>query len=96
MKSVTRITILGQEYALRSEASSEEAERVAAFVSERIEQVMRSGRGADTLGVVVLTLLNIAGELLRLRESGGTAAMEERLHHLLARVEEALPEEQHS
>lgn len=92
MKSLTRIAVLGQEYALRSDASAEEAEKVAAFVNERIEQVMSSRRGADTLGTVVLTLLNVAGEYLRLRESGGTAAMEERLQHLLDRVEAALPE----
>jgi len=94
VKSVTRVTILGQEYAVRSEAPAAEVERVAAFVSERIERIVTAGRGADTLGAVVLTLLNVAGEYLQLRESGGVGAIEDRLEHLLARVEAALPEKQ--
>lgn len=93
MKSVTCITVLGQEYTLRSDASAEEAQKVARFVNERIDQVLRNRRGADTHGAIVLTLLNVAGELLRLKESGGTAALEERLQHILAQVEAALPEE---
>jgi len=93
VKSVTRITVLGQEYTLRSDASPEEAVKVADFVNERIEQALRYGRGVDTHGAIVLTLLNIAGELLRLKESGGTAAMEERLLSLLGQVEAALPED---
>jgi len=92
VKSVTCITVLGQEYTLRSDASAEEAEKVACFVNERIEKTLRSGRGVDTRSAIVLTLLNVAGELLRLKESGGMAAMEERLQHILAQVETALPE----
>jgi cell division protein ZapA len=88
---VTRVTILGSDYVVRSDASAVDIQQVADFVNERIEDVLASGRGADTLGAVVLTLLNVAGEHLRLRESGGVVAMEQRLEHLLARVEDALP-----
>jgi len=96
VKSVTCVTVLGQEYSLRSDASVEEAQNVARFVNERIEQAVRSSRGADTHGAIVLTLLNIAGELLRLKDSGGTAAIEERLQYILAKVEAALPEDTRS
>ena len=93
MKNVARVTILGQEYAFKTDADPEEIERIADFVNARIDEVVASGRGADTVGVVVLALMNVAGEYFQLINGGGDNAgdVQSRLERLLSRVENALP-----
>lgn len=93
MKNVARVTILGQEFAFKTESDPAEIVRVADFVNSRIEEVVASGRGADTLGVAVLALMNIAAEHLQLLDGGGGNAgdVQKRLEAILARVEEVLP-----
>ena len=93
MKNVARVTILGQEYAFKTVANPDEIEQVATFVNARIDEVLASGRGADTVGVVVLALMNIAGDYLHLLNGNGddVGNVQSRLERLLARVEEALP-----
>lgn len=94
MRNVARVTILGQEYVFRTDAATEEIERIADFVNARIDEVMAAGRGADTLGAVVLALMNVAGEYFKLLNGDANASAEEvrrRLERLLDRVEGALP-----
>lgn len=93
MKNVTRVTILGQEYAFKTDADPEEIERIADFVNSRIDEVVASGHGADTVGVVVLSLMNVAGEYFQLLNGDGNNVgdVQSRLERLLSRVEEALP-----
>lgn len=93
MKNVARVTILGQEYAFKTDADPEEIERIADFVNARIDEVVASGRGADTVGVVVLALMNIAGEYFQLinGDGGNTGDVQGRLERLLSRVEAAMP-----
>ena len=93
MKNVARVTILGQEYAFKTDADPEEIERIADFVIARIDEVVASGRGADTVGVVVLAMMNVAGEYFQLLNGDGanTGDVQSRLERLLSRVEEALP-----
>ena len=93
MKNVARVTILGQEYALKTDADPVEIERIADFVNARIDEVVASGRGADTVGVVVLALMNVAGDYLQLLngDSDCSGSIQARLEQLLNRVEDALP-----
>ncbi len=93
MKNVARVTILGQEYAFKTDADPEEIERIADFVNARIDEVVASGRGADTVGVVVLAMMNVAGEYFQVMNGAGDNAgdVQGRLERLLSRVEEALP-----
>ena len=93
MKNVARVTILNQEYAFKTDADPEEIERIADFVNARIDEVVASGRGADTVGVVVLAMMNIAGEYFQLINGNGDSAgdVQSRLERLLSRVEDALP-----
>ncbi len=93
MKQAVQVTILGQPYTLRTEASPAEVLKVAAFVNEQVGEIMAAGRTADTLNAVVLALLNMGGAYLRLREGQqekDQAAV--RLQQLLTRLEDALPE----
>lgn len=84
-----QVTILGQTFALRSEASAEEIRQVADFVNRQLEEVAAQGRSADSLNVALLALFNVAGAYLRQTTPGaaeGQAAFA-RLERLLERVE---------
>ena len=93
MKNVARVTILGQEYALKTDADPEEIGQIANFVNAKIDEVVASGRGSDTIGVVVLALMNVAGDYFQLLngDSDCSGNVQARLEQLLVRVEEALP-----
>lgn len=93
MKSVARVTILGQEYAFKTDAGPEEIEKVADFVNAKIDEVVASGRSGDTVGIAVLALMNVAGEYFQLLNGSGDVSgdVQGRLEQLLSRVESALP-----
>ena len=85
MKHAVQVTLLGQQYTVRSESDPDEVAQVAAFVNARLAEVSSTSRVVDTLNTVVLTLLNVAGDYLQLRKSDRLG--EERLQRLLARLE---------
>ena len=90
MKHAMQVTILGQQFTLRSDASPAEAQRVALFVNEQIA-ALREHSSADSLRTVILALLNVAGKYLQLRDSGACLAgeAEQRLTALARQLEEA-------
>ena len=90
MKHAVQVTILGQQFTLRSDASPDEATRVAAYVNERIDEI-RAHSSADSLRTVILAMLNVSGSYLQLRDSGAclTGEVEQRLETLVTRLEEA-------
>ena len=63
MKHAVRVTIAGQDFALRTELTPDEAGRVADFVNGRIEEVTEAS-GLDTRQAVVLAFLKLAAEFL--------------------------------
>lgn len=93
MKNVARVMILGQEYTFKTDADPDEIVKIAAFVNARIDEIVASGRGADTVGVVVLALMNVAGDYTQLlsKASGSAGDVQGRLEHILTKVEKALP-----
>ncbi len=91
MKQVAQVTILGQQYTFKSDTDPKAIEQVAEFVNGRIDEVISSGYTADTLNVAVLTLMNVAGEYLQLREGNEAVKTQQRLEALLERLEEAFP-----
>ncbi len=93
MKQAVTVTVLGQQFTLRSEAPPDEVREVAAFVNARVAEVMASGRTVDTLNAAILALLNVAGQYLRLRDEAAQEGgeCEQRLQDLLQRLERACP-----
>ena len=85
MKHAVQVTLLGQQYTVRSESEPDDVAQVAAFVNARLAEVSSASRVVDTLNTVVLTLLNVAGDYLQLCRSDRLG--EERLQRLLARLE---------
>ena len=67
MKQSVQVTILGQQYSIRSSKSSAEVQQVATFVDERIAEVLSSGSTVNTVDAAVLAFLNVAGSYLELQ-----------------------------
>jgi cell division protein ZapA len=93
VKQAVQVTILGQQYTVRSDSSPEQVRRVAALVDQQLAQTATSAPTADTLHIAVLALLNLAGSYLELKDrpvpSVAAEGMEARLCDLLQRVEKA-------
>ena len=60
MKQSVQVSILGQQFHLKSDASPEQVHKVARFVEEQIQKVVHSGRAVDTLQAAILALLNVS------------------------------------
>jgi cell division protein ZapA len=95
LKQAVQVTILGQQYTVKSEASPEEVRRVAEFVNGQIAEVVAASRAVDTLNTAVLALMNVGGAYLRLRDKAGGAErdLKDRLKRLLIRLDDACQEE---
>ena len=91
MKQTLQVSILGQQFHLRSDSPPEQVQRVAEFVEARINEVTASGRVAGTLQAAVLALLNVSARYL---DQGGGAEFSEdaagRLRQLVESIEQAL------
>ena len=89
MSSTINIKIQGREYSLRSQESEEQTQRVVEFVEQKLEETA-AGRPVDTRDLTVLTLLNIAGQYLHLKDelNGQENHYHERLEMLLERLME--------
>lgn len=93
MKHAVQVTILGQQYTVKSAASPEEVQRVADFVNGQVAEVTAS-KSVDTLNSAILTLMNIGGAYLRLQDMvAERQQVEGRLQELLLRLERACPDE---
>ena len=65
---MTTLKILGKEYRIRSDVDSEHLERVAKHVDELLRDAERST--PDTQDAAILVALNLASDLLRMRDAG--------------------------
>lgn len=93
MKHAVQVTILGQQYTVKSAAPPEEVQRVADFVNRQVAEVTAS-KSVDTLNSAILTLMNIGGAYLRLQDTvAERQQVEGRLQKLLLRLESACPDE---
>ena len=65
MKSkVVKVTILGQDYVVRSTAGQQYLERVAKYVDEKMEEIKVSGiDDSQQLRIAILAAMNITDEL---------------------------------
>jgi cell division protein ZapA len=70
-RNVVRVTILNEEYNIRSDATAEHTRAVAEYVDRAIRQVMSSGLVVESSRAAILAALQIAGELFEMREGAG-------------------------
>lgn len=94
MKQAVQVTVLGQQYTIRSAMAPDQVCRVADFVNEKIAEVVAASRAVDTLNTAVLALLNVGEAYLRLRDAKQVSdeALTAQLQDLVARLEAACPE----
>ena len=91
MKQSVQVSILGQQFNLRSDASPEQVHRVARFVEDQIAQVTSSGRAVDSLQATILALLNVSAAHLKDSSPGNDSmAVVPRLSQLVEKIEAAL------
>lgn len=87
-----RVTIFGEEYALRSEMGEDYTRACAEHVDERIQTVHVTGHVAEPHKAAILAAMQITDELFQARDNGvGLAAdVHARIASLRKRVEEAI------
>lgn len=91
MKQSVQVSILGQQFNLKSDAPPEQVRRVARFVEDQISQVTSSGRAVDSLQAAILALLNVsAAHLADETSSAGSREDAQRLSQLIEKIETAL------
>ena len=94
--SVT-IKLAGKEYRLRSEVSEEELQRVAVYVDQAMQRIRERTDTVDSQDTALLTALNLAREVLHLREKGevvqafSEADADNRLRGIIEKIEAVLP-----
>jgi len=69
-RTSVRVTIFGDEYTIRSDASPSHTREVAEYVDRTIRQVQSAGTIVETHKVAILAALQITDELFRLRAEG--------------------------
>ncbi|MGH7622457.1 MAG: cell division protein ZapA [Gemmatimonadaceae bacterium] len=62
-KHTARVTILNDEYAIRTDASPEHAKAVAQYLDQAIRHVMSAGAVVESHRAVVLAALQVTAEL---------------------------------
>jgi len=94
VKQAVEVTIYGQQFTVKTEVPAAEVLRAAAFVNRKIEEVSAGGRLTDSLKIVILALLNVAGEYLKAGDGSAVAdpQIEERLKKILRDIDRRCPE----
>jgi cell division protein ZapA len=67
VSATIQIRIQGRLYTLRSQQSEDQIHKVVTFVEKKLAETA-AGRSVDTIDLMILTLLNLAGEHLQLNE----------------------------
>ena len=88
-KHSTRVTICGEDYTIRSDASPERTRAVAAHVDKAIRDVMASATVVESHKAAILAALSITDELFR--ERAGRGELAESLQGLSSEMRRWLP-----
>nr|ADI22021.1 hypothetical protein [uncultured myxobacterium HF0200_01L06] len=94
-KKTVSVRVGGRNYRLRSDANERWLQGVAEYVDESMGRIESRTGTVDSLDVAVLTALNIARELIELRENGPDRSSQakvssDRIASLIDRVESVL------
>lgn len=87
-KHLVRVSILNEEYAIRSDATPEETRAVASYLEDAIRRVLESGSVVESHRATILAALQITGELFEAREGSD---MTRRIQGLSSEVRRLLP-----
>jgi cell division protein ZapA (FtsZ GTPase activity inhibitor) len=88
-KHTLRVTILNEEYAIRSDTPPDNARAVADYLDQSIRKVMSTGAVVDSNRAVVLAALQMTAELFE--ANAALAAMQQSIDDLSDFVRPLLP-----
>jgi cell division protein ZapA len=88
-RSSVKVTIVGQELTIRSDASPEHTRDVAAYVDKTVRGIMNSGAVVESNRAAILAALQITDELFRARAA--QRDLEESIQSLSSEVRRWLP-----
>ena len=88
-KNVVKVSIVGEEYTLRSEETAEHAQAVAAYVDQAIRKILGGSNLVESHKAAILAALQITDELFKAREQSAELAASTR--RLTADVRRWLP-----
>ena len=88
-RNTVRVSILGDEYVLRTEASAAHTRQVAEHVDRTIRKVIETGSVVETHKAAILAALQITDELLRSRAE--VERVSDAMQELSAEVRRWLP-----
>jgi cell division protein ZapA (FtsZ GTPase activity inhibitor) len=89
-KNLVRVTIMNEEYSIRSDVSPERTREVAAYLDQAIRRVLDSGTVVEANRAAILAALHVTGELFEARQ-GADPVMAQRIKTLSAEVRRMLP-----
>lgn len=69
-KNRVRVSIFGEEYVVKGSASPDDLLELATYVDERMRALSRHNPRLGTMKLAVLTAMNLADEVFRLRKAG--------------------------
>jgi cell division protein ZapA len=88
-KTSVRVEILGESYAIRTEAAPEHTKAVAEYLDHAIRQILTGGSVIETNRAAILAALQITSELFQAREAN--VAVTGAMQGLSAEVRRMLP-----
>ncbi len=88
-KHSVRVTILNEEYQIRSDASPDHTREVARYLDQAIREVLASGTVVEGGRAAILAALRITGELFETRAAVET--LEDEMKGLSGEVRRLLP-----
>ncbi|MGC8926748.1 MAG: cell division protein ZapA [Myxococcota bacterium] len=63
------ITVLGQKLKIATDSDAEHINTVVNFVEKKFDEAKNSIKGINTQSLLIMTLLNVADELIKLRKN---------------------------
>jgi cell division protein ZapA len=88
-KSSVKVTIVGEEYTIRSDEPAEHTRAVAKYVDETIRGVMNAGATVESHKAAILAALQITDELFKTQD--GREELGERMRSLSGEIRRLLP-----
>jgi cell division protein ZapA len=88
-KSSVKVTIVGEEYTIRSDEPAEHTRAVAKYVDETIRSVMNAGATVESHKAAILAALQITDELFKTQD--GREELAERMRGLSGELRRLLP-----
>ena len=74
-KPVVTVSIRGQEFRIRTDDSEASLQRVARYLDDTMATIEKKTGTVDSLQLALLSALNLARELVELRERGGAQGL---------------------